>query len=205
MNDEEVKSFLVDRLNVSHETLLKLEGFVTFLMQWNMVHNLVSQGSLSELWCRHLLDSAQLIAFINADERVVDFGSGAGFPGMILAILGRQVLLVERNKKKVAFLTEIARRLSLDVVIKNQSIEETKIEKLDIITARGVAKIDLILAMTEHSISANTKYLLQKGKEWREELDAAATKWDFVEQIDSSVTSGEGKIVTLTKVSRRHE
>ena len=205
MNDEEVKRFLIDQLNVSHETFLKLESFVTFLMQWNKMHNLVSQGAVNELWYRHLLDSAQLITFVSSTEQVVDFGSGAGFPGMILAILGRRVLLIERNKKKVAFLTEIARRLSLDVVIKNKSIEETKIENVDIITARGVAKIDLILAMTKHFASANTRYLLQKGKEWRGELDAAAVKWNFIEKIDSSVTSEEGKLVTLTKVSKKYE
>ena len=150
-----------------------------------------------------MLDSVQLSDFIKPKEEIVDIGSGAGFPGMILAILGHKVSLIERNKKKVAFLTEAARRLKLEIVIKNQSTEETNFENIDIVTARGVAKIEVILAMTKHFMPNNPCYLLQKGKEWQVEMDEAAKKWGFIAQINDSITSAEGKIIMLTKVHRK--
>ena len=135
-------------LGVSRETLARLEDYADLLRKWQNAINLVSTASLNDLWRRHIWDSAQLLPHIPADAHsLLDLGSGAGFPGLVLAILGVDgVVLVEADKRKCAFLREAARVTGTDVTIHDRRIEDMgeEIPPVDVITARAVASLSLL-------------------------------------------------------------
>ncbi len=122
--------------NVSRETLARLERYAELLEKWNRRINLVGRGTIDDLWRRHMLDSAQLLPLIpDSAESLVDLGSGAGFPGLVLAICGvENVHLIESDRKKSAFLREVARETAAPVTIHNKRIEEIESFQVDIDT-----------------------------------------------------------------------
>jgi 16S rRNA (guanine527-N7)-methyltransferase len=202
---EKVREFLHKEYNVSHETFQKLEEFVLLLQKWNKVHNLVSEGEQNNLWERHVLDSAQLLRFVSHDKKILDIGSGAGFPGIILGILtDANVILVEKNKKKAVFLSEAKRILCPQLIIKNVSVEETNFDKVDTITARGVARVSQLLNYSSLYLKQKCKILLLKGKEWDNELEEAKINWNFNCRVESSVTNKEGKILILSEIKTKN-
>lgn len=205
MDKEEIKEVLFNRYDVSHETFKRLEDFVSLLQKWSRVHNLVSNSEQNNLWGRHVLDSAQLVSFVSAHNIVLDIGSGSGFPGVILALLSSaNIILVERNKKKSVFLSEAKRILCPNLIVKNAPVEETRFDKVDTITARGVAKVSHLLRCSAPYLKQNIKFLLLKGKEWGRELDEAKEQWDFSCQIKDSITDQEGKILILSDIQKKH-
>lgn len=170
--------------NVSRETLARLKAFVDLLGDWNSRHNLVSAKSLADVWRRHILDSAQLMDFIpDAAASLVDLGSGAGFPGLVLAILlagaGRQVRIVlyEATRKKCEFLRAAATCTAVDVEVRNQRVEDAPRERFDVITARALAPLDKLLAYAHPFQGSDTLILVLKGQSVEEELTQAAKSW----------------------------
>ena len=205
MNKEEIKKFLYKEHNVSHETFQELEEFVSLLQKWTKVHNLVSKKESDNLWERHVLDSAQLIKFVGDDKIILDIGSGSGFPGVILGLLTKAtVILVERNQKKAVFLSEAKRILCPNLIVKNTSVEKTNFDRVDTITARGVAKISRLLSSISPYLKQNFKFLLLKGKEWGKELEEAKTDWEFNCQVIDSVTNKEGKVLILSNIRKKN-
>lgn len=205
MDKEEVRKILSKEYNVSHETFVRLENFVDFVQKWNKVHNLVSEGEQENLWGRHILDSAQLFKIVSNDKRILDIGSGAGFPGVVLAIItGTNVILVEKNRKKTIFLSEAKRILCSNLIVKNAFVEETKFDNVDTITARGVAKISRLLSCLGPYLKQNFKFVLLKGKEWSNELEEASLNWDFNYQEQDSITNREGKILILSDIRKKN-
>ena len=204
MSKEETKKILYNMYNVSHETFERLEVFVSLVQKWNKIHNLVSKGEQENLWQRHVLDSAQLISCISDNNTILDIGSGGGFPGIIIALLSNvSVILVERNRKKSVFLSEAKRILSLDLLIKNCSVEETYFDKVDTITSRGVAKISRLLEFSQPYLKQKVKFLLLKGKEWDSELVEAEQNWHFNCKVKNSITNSEGKILILSDIRKK--
>src|SRR5580765_6173153 len=138
---------------VSRETLAHLEGYVELLREWNSQHNLVSAGSLADVWRRHVWDCAQLARYVPAQARsLVDLGAGAGFPGLILAELLRdkvQVTLLEATGKKARFLEAAASAMALDVTVRNLRIEDVPPVKFDVITARAMAPLPKLLSYAQ--------------------------------------------------------
>jgi 16S rRNA (guanine527-N7)-methyltransferase len=138
-------------ISVSRETLSRLKLYASMLEDWNARHNLVSRSSLPEVWQRHFLDSAQLLDFIPPDAHsLVDLGSGAGFPGLVLAELLRdrpdfRTVLIEATGKKCRFLAAVAERLDLRVDVRQMRIEEAEPERFDIITGRACAPLVKLL------------------------------------------------------------
>ena len=194
---------------VSRETFEKLCVFHTTLTKWQKSINLISKNTIKSIWERHFLDSAQLYLFAkNIDGNIMDFGSGAGFPGMVLAIMGKKnIHLVESDYKKCVFLKEIATLTEVDITIHNCKIEDLSFINVDLITCRALAPliklIDYVENFTSKSKKANQKMpnlLFLKGKSYNSEiLELRKSKnIDFKEY--PSITDKYGKILYLNKV-----
>lgn len=181
-----------------------IEKYIDLLMAWNEKINLVSIRDKQELIDRHILDSLQLVDYIKESEIVYDIGSGAGFPGLMLSFAGiKEVNLVEKLGKKSDFLA-VARSISENKVnIHNQNVKEMTVENCDVITARGFASLENILSSTQGIANANSRYVLQKGKNVQEEIKKASEKWSFEYIIHKSKTSEDGCILELKYNEKR--
>jgi 16S rRNA (guanine527-N7)-methyltransferase len=158
---------------VSRETLAKLDQYAALLQKWQKTINLVSASTLPQLWVRHFLDSAQLFPLIPASAKtVLDFGSGAGFPALVLAILGvPQIHLVESDARKCAFLRVVAVECGLsNVTVHNQRIEAVQLPPVDVMTARALAPVQKLLDWGRPFAHAETLALFPKSPDVDREL-----------------------------------
>ena len=192
------------RTNVSRETLKRLEAYVHILEDWNARHNLVSAKSLADVWRRHLWDSAQLIQFIPPSvSSLVDLGSGAGFPGLVLAELLRErvaVTLYEATRKKAEFLDAAAGRMGLSVEIRNVRVEAGPHRPADVVTARAVAPLDHLLAYATPFMHKGTVCLFLKGQSVASELTEARKSWSMKVSQHQSATDPSGVILEIREL-----
>jgi 16S rRNA (guanine527-N7)-methyltransferase len=189
---------------VSRETLERLTAYADLLVKWQARINLVGPDTLPDLWSRHFLDSAQLLPLIPADaRRVVDLGSGAGFPGLVLAVMGAPgVHLIESDARKCAFLREAARIAATPVTVINRRIEQVPGLNADIVTARALAPLAKLLDWAEPHLAAAGACLFLKGRGSDDELTAAAKEWNITSERVSSLTDPQAHILHLREVSR---
>lgn len=194
-----------DAMGVSRETMERLEAYAALLLTWSARINLVGRTTLDDLWRRHFLDSAQLLPLIAAGcESLVDLGSGAGFPGLVLAILGvRGVELVEADSRKAAFLGEAARITGASVAIRGCRIEAVSPHAADVVTARGCAPLSRLLALGERFIGPRTTCLFLKGARAEEELTEAGKAWTMTAARHPSRAGLGGSILLLQQVAPR--
>ncbi|MCA8934152.1 MAG: 16S rRNA (guanine(527)-N(7))-methyltransferase RsmG [Rhodospirillaceae bacterium] len=157
---------------VSRETLGRFETYAELLRHWQTRINLVSRATLDDLWRRHFLDSAQLLPLIPPGaQTLVDLGSGAGFPGLVLALLGvPEVTLIEADQRKSAFLTECARRIGVRVQVRTARIEAVPPSRADVITARALAPLDRLVELAARFGGPGTVSLFLKGQDVEAEL-----------------------------------
>ena len=188
---------------VSRETLLKLEAYVERIRTTNSDQNLVSAASLSGIWERHILDSAQLVRFEPLPGASwLDIGSGAGLPGIVIALLvDGPVALVEPRRLRAAFLEEAVDALGLGARV---TVHAARVEKMagrfDAITARAVAPLDRLLAISLHLAHAGTVWALPKGKSANSELAEARRSWQCDARSEVSRTDPDARILVLSKV-----
>lgn len=185
--------------NVSRETMARLETYAAALRRWNKALNLVSAASLTDLWRRHFLDSAQLLPLAPSVARVwLDLGSGAGFPGMILAMLGApDVHLVESERRKCEFLRAVARDTATELKIHCRRVEDMPALNADVVTARALAPLPRLIALTGRFASADTIGLFPKGARVVDELtDLAKYPTINVERV-ASRSSSSGTILRV--------
>ncbi len=184
---------------VSRETLDRLQAYVALLSAWNRRINLVSANTLGDVWRRHILDSAQLMPLLPEEVRVmVDIGSGAGLPGLILAIIGvPEVHLVESDQRKAAFLREAQRVTDAPVVIHAQRAERLPPISADVIVARAVASVDNLLLMVDKFRKPHTICLFLKGKGVDEELTRLPPALQIKARILPSRSDPTGRILRL--------
>ena len=195
----------VVRERVSRETYLLLERYIDLLMHWNQKVNLISRRvTKEELWRDHVLDSLLLSDFIqDKDALLIDVGSGAGFPGMILAINSHSnCVLVERNAKKSSFLKAVAADLSVKVRVKNECITQLHDMKADYICSRAVARIEEVISLTDRVRGIETEYVLHTSYE-ESEILALRKTWNFELQEYINPYKRKCKIVSIKNVSRR--
>ena len=180
-------------------------NFITYhelLEKWNLRINLVSKSTMNDFWNRHLLDSLQIYRYIEQPEhqKVVDLGSGAGFPGMVLAIAGvKNMSLIESDSRKCAFIREVATKTGTIVKIHNCRIEKFQ-EKADVITARALAPMPQLIDYAKNIINPNGKIILLKGQAWAAELAAAAEhlqKLNWQASAAESVTDPKSRIIKI--------
>ena len=193
-----------EKVNVSRETLGNLQRYADLLVKWQKSINLVSGDTLNDLWCRHFWDSAQLVPLVPTDARVLmDIGSGAGFPGLVLAImLDIEVNLVESSGKKVAFLREAARVSGARVKLHHGRIERLSLPKSDLITARALASLDRLVEFAVPNLRPHGSCLFLKGARAEEELTEALKKRSMTVERIQSATDPKGVILSIRDISR---
>jgi 16S rRNA (guanine527-N7)-methyltransferase len=189
---------------VSRETMRRLEAYAALLVGWSQRINLVGRSTLADLWRRHFLDSAQLLPMIPAGTRsLVDLGSGAGFPGLVLAILGIPgVELVEADRRKATFLSEVARTTRAEVTLRACRIEAVTPRAVDVVTARGCAPLDRLLPLAARFIGPQTTCLFLKGVQAEEELTVAGKAWTMTVSRQPSRSDPGGTVFLLQQVVR---
>ncbi len=195
----------MEKYNVSRETFEKLKTYECLLKEWQTKFNLVSNSTLENAWERHFLDSVQLFKLIpQTAKTLMDFGSGAGFPGMVIAIMANaktpylKVSLVESTTKKTLYLNEVKKQVGVEVEIINERIEKIKPHIVDVITSRAMTSLDALLQYALPFCGKKTVCIFPKGKKYAEELQEAQKKWCFNYQIVDSEQSDEGKILVIT-------
>ena len=195
---------------VSRETYKKFCVFQEILFKWQKSINLISKNTIKNTWERHFLDSAQLYKFVTGIEgNIIDFGSGAGFPGLVLAIMGKKnIHLVESDHKKCVFLKEIAMLTETDITIHNCRIEDLSFINVDLITCRALASlsklIDYVDIFTKKSLVEKPKppkLLFLKGKSYYSEvMELSKNKIISFEEYPS-ITDKDGRILYINKVN----
>ena len=199
------------RRDVSRETRERLEIYEALLRRRQRRTNLVSAASLPALWTRHFLDSAQLAPLLADDTsgHTVDVGSGAGFPGMVLAIMepGRRFSLVEGNGKRCAFLREVADATGTQVSVIEGRLEDKPVQAAlapaGTIVARACAPLAQLLGLVFPVLQPHTYCIFPKGRRYRSELDEARRRWEFRAEIVPSRTAAEARILRISHVERR--
>ncbi len=201
------KIFVRHGFYVSRETVEQLAVYQNLLMKWQKAINLVGPATLDAVTERHFFDSAQLFRFMpNVDVRLVDMGSGAGFPGLVLAMLGvREVHLIESDVRKATFLREVSRETKTAVTVHDTRVEDCEIGHIDVFTARALAPLkDLLAYMDRLSTPDHPAYgLFMKGLQAQEEIDKAAKTWSFDVDIYPSMTDLSGKIIKISNLKKK--
>ncbi|WP_375465964.1 16S rRNA (guanine(527)-N(7))-methyltransferase RsmG [uncultured Methylobacterium sp.] len=192
--------------DVSRETAEKLDLYVAQLTRWQAIKNLVGPSTLAEVWTRHVADALQLLTLMPAARTWLDLGSGAGIPGLILAIAGPpgiRVDLVESNARKCAFLTETARLTGAPVRVHNARIEAVIGDHrgVDVVCARALASLTQLLAWAEPLLKTGTTGLFPKGREVEAELTEAAARWTVGHDLLPSRTESSARIVRVTALA----
>jgi len=213
----------IERFGVSRETAGRLETYAETLRQWQRAINLVAPGTLPQLWDRHFADSAQLAALVPGEARsLADLGSGAGFPGLVLAIMlmrqpgvagdsGPQgltrVILVESDSRKSAFLRDVARSTATPVEILSTRIEnretQASIGKVDVVTARALAPLDKLLGWSIGLFGDGTVGLFPKGRDAALEVESAKKLFDFDVSLVPSLTHPQAQVVMVRHLQPR--
>jgi 16S rRNA (guanine527-N7)-methyltransferase len=198
---------------VSRETLDRLVRYETLLKTWQKTINLVAPGTLPDIWQRHFADSAQLDALAPASAKTWrDLGSGAGFPGLVIAILRAElgqtrVRLVESDARKAAFLREVARATGITVDIVAARIESyansATVQPSDVVSARALAPLTKLLGLAQPFFGPDTVGVFPKGRDLAAELDQAREKWSFTCVVEPSRTDSEAGIAVITQLSAR--
>lgn len=189
---------------VDAANLARLETYLGLLLKWQKAINLVGPKTLDDPWRRHILDSAQLVPFLPKGTRAIaDLGSGAGFPGLVLAIVtGIPVHLVESDGRKCAFLGEVARATGAPATVHNRRIEALDLPPVDVVTARALAPLPELLNLAEKLFAPGTVGLFLKGRQAEGELTEARKSWKMNAVNHPSRSDVDGMVVELRGLSR---
>ena len=187
---------------VSRETLARLEAYADLLTRWSAQINLVGRDTIADLWRRHFLDSAQLRPFVpDGAQSLIDLGAGAGFPGLVLAILGvPDVELVEADSRKAAFLREAARVTEASVTIRPCRVAAVPLHLVGVVTARALAPLDRLLDLAQPFLGPDTVCLFLKGERAGEELTLARKRWTMTVVLHNSIADPRGVVLRLHQV-----
>ena len=196
---------------VSRETITSLKKYENYLIKSNMTLNLIGKSTINQIWLRHFLDSSQVIDFIDKNEvDLVDLGSGAGFPGLVIEILAKdrkiplKVKLIEKSPRKVSFLREIIKKLNLKAEVLNRNVLElpNKLEA-DLIIARAFKPLKTILRFLDKNTEKWKKVFLFLGKTGQVELLQASKSWDIKYKQRMSMTSSDSLILEINKLKKK--
>lgn len=195
-------------LDVSRETLEMLSAFVALVEKWTTKINLISRNSIQDIWTRHIADSAQLYDLAPSSGRWVDLGSGGGFPGIVAAILSKcdkrdhHFTLVESDTRKAVFLRTAIRELNLVAVVSSDRIEETVPLSADILSARALADLDVLLLYAARHLNKDGVALFSKGAQWQKEDYAARIRWSYDCDPITSKTNPAAAVLKIKDIAR---
>ena len=197
-----------DELNVSRETLEKLQAFSDLVLKWTPKINLISKQSAQDIWARHIVDSAQLFELAPSFQKWVDLGSGGGFPGIVISILGqegdaeREFILVESDQRKGAFLRTAIRELDLNARVITKRIEDVPPLGADILSARALADLRTLLSFAERHLKPDGIALFPKGAQWQAEDKDARAEWSYHCDAITSKTNPDAAILKIKDIKR---
>ena len=202
MNELKVIKILKDKLGFSDSSIRKLNKFNNYLLEYNKRYNLISKNTEKSIWFRHILDSAQIIKFIDTskDYNIVDFGSGAGFPGLIIAFYnenrGFHVKLYEKSPVKRAFLSNMKEKLDIrNLDITNDVYGEEILA--DIIVCRAFKKLAEILKISRETVKKPHKLIILKGKNAQSEINNVSLGSNYSYKLENSITDHDSKIIIV--------
>lgn len=192
-------------LIVSRETISNYETYYDLLNQWNKVISLVQEKTVGDFLVRHVIDSLQVANFIeNPDCNIVDIGTGAGFPGLVLAIYGyNNIHLIESNLKKTIFLSEVARKTKTSVKIVNQRAENLK-NNYDFVLSRACSSLSNLLSLMSNVSRETSTGIFHKGATFLTEIQEAKENWTFDYELKDSVTDKNSKIIIVRNVGKKY-
>jgi 16S rRNA (guanine527-N7)-methyltransferase len=193
-------------MHVSRETMLRLDRYASLLIAWNEKFNLVAESTIPHIWKRHFLDSAQLVKHIPKGVKTIgDIGSGAGFPGLVLSILGiPNIHLIEATGKKVTFLRAVIADLNLSTEIVHERAESLRDSRYDVVTARAVGSVLDLLNYARHLIHKDSLCLFLKGQNADAELTEASKYWTFTRKKIQSLSDNSGSILVLKDITQKN-
>ncbi len=200
------KSNIVSQLNLNKLQVEKIDFFINSITSYNKHTNLIGKSTIENFWDRHVLDCLQLTKYIkNKKLRILDLGTGAGLPGILLSIVGYQkILMIDSARKKTDFIKKIIKELSLSARIQNKRIEKQPTSKHDFIVSRALAPLNKLLTYARMYSNKNTTSLFLKGRSVNSEIDAAMNKFFFdFEKIKSS-SSSEGCILQIKNIKAKN-
>lgn len=195
-------------VDVSRETMDSLKAFADLTVKWTAKINLIAKSTVPDVWQRHVIDSAQLYQFAPAYTHWVDIGSGGGFPGIVMAIIARELqpessfTLIESDARKATFLRSAIRELSLNAYVKTQRIEAVDPEGADIVSARALGSMNDLLPLVHRHLNPTGTALLMKGRRYAEELQAITDDWAFELDEYPSITDPSSRILSIKRISR---
>ena len=200
MQDKEVINILQKQLNFTSKSIAALKIFVDVLIKANKKHNFISKSTEADIWHRHVLDSAQLVKFIDFSRgSLSDLGSGAGFPGLVLAIFNSNqdfhVKLYEKSPVKRAFLKQIINKLSINVDVKGNIYEE--IVHSDYIVSRAFKKLEVLIQVSREIVKKSHKMIVLKGQNAQEDLKKAFKREKYNYKLKNSITNKDSKIIIV--------
>ena len=209
--EDRAQAFTLNRDLVSRETWARLDAFVGLLLERQRHTNLIGPSTVRHLWTRHVADSLQLLRLASDARRWCDLGSGAGFPGLVIACTladqgGAQVHLVESIAKKAGFLRDCADALQLPVLVHHQRIEEftrANTVAFDVVTARALAPLDKLLSLANPLLKTGAIGLFPKGQDVEAELTLASKSWKIEAELVPSNTDPHARIVCVRHLTRR--
>ena len=198
-------------IQVSRETITSLKKYEYLLIKANKSLNLVGNSTINQIWSRHFLDSVQVIDFIDKNDKyLVDLGSGAGFPGLVLAIACKdrkiplKIKLIEKSSKKVKFLKNVIEELDLKVEVFNQNILEEEIKFVeDVFIARAFKPLKIILQLMHNNAENYKKIFIFLGKTGKNELLQASKSWDIEYKQRVSVTSSDSMVIEINRLKKK--
>ena len=198
-------------IQVSRETITSLKKYEDLLIKANKSQNLIGKSTIDEIWNRHFLDSVQVIDFIDKNDKcLVDLGSGAGFPGLVLAIVCKdrkiplKIKLIEKSFKKVKFLKDVIEELDLKVEVFNQNILEEEIKFVeDVFIARAFKPLKKILQLMHNNAENYKKIFIFLGKTGKNELLQASKSWDIEYKQRVSVTSSDSMVIEINRLKKK--
>ena len=196
---------------VSRETIRSLKIYEDILVKANKSFNLVGKSTIKDIWSRHFLDSVLVIDFIDKnDNSLIDLGSGAGFPGLVLAIVSKErkipikTKLIEKSPKKIKFLQDLIERLQLDVEVVNQNIlQDSKKLSADVFVSRAFKPLKIILQLIHNKAKSWKKIFIFLGKTGKNELLQVSKNWDIEYKQRVSVTSSDSLVIEINRLKKK--
>jgi 16S rRNA (guanine527-N7)-methyltransferase len=206
--DEQLRSLSDLVPDVSRETVQDLRQLSAELLRWNAKINLIGPATERDVWNRHILDSAQLLALKPSALHWLDLGSGGGFPGLVVAAMLKQrvdghVDLVESNRKKAGFLQTMTGTLALPAHVHAKRIEDVAVDRVEVVTARALAPLPLLLTLAQPWLSTGATGLFHKGRDYAQEIEESARSWSFDLLEHRSAVDPASVILQITNLRRR--
>ena len=199
----------MQQLDVSRETWERLDEYAALLEKWTARINLISRNSVPLIWERHIADSCQVADYVTKDQRTwVDLGSGGGLPGLVVAVIAREIApdlrtkLVESDQRKSAFLRTVVRQLDLNATVEAKRIEALEPQEADVISARALAGLPKLLSYVERHRCTSGMALFLKGISFEKEVEESRETWHFDLEVRPSLTDPQAALLVIGELSR---